>query len=401
MSRQQSRNTIARYQTARFVIVDVHRVLRDLLGEQLKRVGADRIRFVHRHDALWDALSEEPAPTFIIADWNADDGPAGVDMIHRIRDTDSIREASLILLADEVTAEMEALTEVYRVATILEKPYTAKQVLLEVDRELRLRESPTEFELLLKRGWQLLEEGTFEKALLVYNWLRQLNPDSLAALYGAGEAMSGKGELEDARAVFEDLIARSPMFLQGVDRLTDIAEAQGDHERAIELIERAIQLAPGAADRQVKLARQKHKSGDPEAAENALRRALRESPELWEATLSLSELLLAQDRLPEAREIVEGAQKHHPRRVELFNDLGIAFRRRGRLDEAARCYDTALAIDPNNAVLRYNAAVVQFMLGNNDVAAEWAQMVMRAAPQLNAARKLHEAIKSGKAPTDV
>jgi tetratricopeptide (TPR) repeat protein len=401
LSRQQSRNTIARYQTARFVIVDVHRVLRDLLGEQLKRVGAERVRFVHRHDALWEALAEEPAATFVIADWNADEGPAGVDMIHRIRETDAIREASLILLADQVTPEMEALTEVYRVATILEKPYTAKQVLLEVDRELRLRESPTEFELLLKRGWQLLEEGTFEKALLVYNWLRQLNPDSLAALYGAGEAMSGKGELDDARAVFEDLIARSPMFLQGVDRLTDIAEAQGDHERAIELIERAIQLAPGAADRQVKLARQKHKSGDPEAAENALRRALRESPELWEATLSLSELLLAQDRLPEAREIVEGAQKHHPRRVELFNDLGIAFRRQGRLDEAARCYDTALAIDPNNAVLRYNAAVVQFMLGNNEVAAEWAQMVMRAAPQLNAARKLYEAIKSGKSPKDV
>ncbi len=355
-----------RFRSARFLVLDPNDLLRSMVHGPLRAQGAAQVDYA-RDARSWLRAAAAGKHDLLVADWDQPD-MQGVEFVDRLRRADALRDAALVLLADEVTPAMRALEELYDIGGFVQKPFTTQALLATLAAAWQRRQNPTEFALLLKRGWQLLEADAFDKALLVYNWLRQLEPASLAALYGAGEALTGQGQLADARAIFEEVVERSPLCAKAYGRLSHVVRAQDDPDAVFRVLQRLVELAPNTPDTWVELARQHFRAGEVAPAEAAIQRALRLNPALWDATLVLTELLLAQDRLPEAAQLADAARRHHPRQTDLFNNLGIAFRKRGQLDQASRAYETALSIQPDNPVLLYNAAVVDFLLEADDQA---------------------------------
>lgn len=382
--------SIGRYRGKRFLVLDAHRVLQGMLGPHLRRLGAEQVVFA-ADAGTWLAALADPFDV-LVADWDLPEQP-GLDLVHRLRTAAVNRGAALLLFAARITPEMEALREPYDIAAFIPKPFQVRQVIDAVDAVLRARESPSEFDLLLRRGLGLLEQGVFDKALLVYNWLRQVAPGSLAALFGAGEAMSGQGRHDDARAVFEEVVARSPLFLKGYLRLVDLAEGRDDREEVFRLLQEVATLSPTVPDPHVRMARQHHRAGELAAAERSLRHALALDPARWEASLILTDVLLSQDRLPEAAALVDEARQHHPGQIDLFNNLGIALRRRGRLREAEQTYAAALAVRPDHPVLLYNAGVVQFLMGADTEARRLLDEALARQPDLASARQLRAVLE--------
>ena len=381
-----------RFRSARFLILDRNQELDVNLGAALRAAGAAQVEVVSDLRA-WLTAASRSTFDVLVGDWDQP-GMSGLELVDRLRLEARFNDAALMFVAESVTDAMSALVEPYRIVAFVERPLTGQRMMGGLDRAWSARQNPSEFQLLLRRGLRLLEEDAFEKALMVYNWLRQVEPESLSALFGAGQALSGQGQLDDARRVFEEVVERCPLFLQGYAQLGAVAEKQGDSEAVFRVLQAVVGLTPNRPDNLIKLARKQYQAGQQEASEATLRAALGQNPALWEASLILTDLLLAQDRLPEATELVDAAQQHHPGQTDLFNNLGIALRRKGRLQEAERSYATALAIQPDNAVLLYNAAVVDFLRERDAEAVVRLDRALAVRPDLTSAKRFKALLMS-------
>jgi tetratricopeptide (TPR) repeat protein len=382
---------------ARFLVLDTMQVLRGLLPAALESVEPVRMHFAGSAAAWEQCLGTSSDFDFLIADWDTCEG-GGLALVHTLRLRGSLRDASVILLADRVTPEMRALMPLYRIAAFVAKPFSVADVATAIRAELARRVSPDRLELLLNRAWRLLEEGSAPKALLVYQWLRGLHPDSLMALYGAGAALGAVGEVESGLTLLEDVVSASPLFLDAWNRMSDLAESDGDQVRAEAFAERAAALAPGAPEVLLRRARAAQRAGQSVAAERLLRECLKAAPELWAPAFELTELLLAQDRVYDAARVVDRVRPHQKGRIDLLNHLGVALRRRGHLAAARQTYALALAEQPRNPALLFNSAVAHLAAGDRARALDDLTEAVLVNPEFEAARGLLERVQGGETP---
>lgn len=382
---------------ASVLVFDAHQVLRGLLPPALDDVGPVRLRFADSLEQWEQVLASRDAVDVLFADWDAFEG-GGLSSLHGLRQRPSLNGSSLFFFAARVTPEMQALVPLYRLAGFVTKPFTVVQVAAAIRQELARRARPDRLELLLQRAWRLLDDGAAPKALLVYQWLRSLHPDSLAALYGTGTALGAVGELEAGLAMLEEVVCQSPLFLEAWNRMTDLAEAEGDEERARLFSERVEALAPGSPEALLRKARAAQQAGQLDVAERLLRQALKTAPELWAPVFELTELLLSQDRVYEAARIVDRAHTKGRGRIDLLNHLGVALRRRGHLSTARQLYALALAEQPDNPSLLFNSAVAHHLAGDSPRALEDLREAVRLRPDFAQARRLLELLSAGHVP---
>jgi tetratricopeptide (TPR) repeat protein len=381
---------------ARFLVLDVHEVLRGLLRPALESVGPVTMHFASTQAAWERAIEDASSYDFLVLDWDACEGP-GLAVVHALRQRVSLRDASLVLLAGNITPEMESLRPLYRIAAFVPKPFTVADIARAVRAELTRRQQPDRLDLLLSRAWRLMDDGAAPKALLVYQWLRTLQPDSLPALYGAGAALGVVGEWEVGLRLLEEVVDRSPLFLEAWNRMSDLAEAEGDI-RASEFAAQAAALAPTAPEVLVRRARAAQKAGNIAEAEKLLRLAFKAAPDLWAPAFELTELLLGQDRVYDAARVVDRVRTQHRARVDLLNHLGVALRRRGYVAVARQTYALALAEEPGNTALLYNAAVAHLAAGEIQRAKEDLREAVRIEPTFSLAKTLLERLSTGSAP---
>jgi tetratricopeptide (TPR) repeat protein len=381
---------------ARFLVLDIHEVLRGFLRPALESVGPVTMHFASTQAAWERALEDASSYDFLVLDWDTCDGP-GLAFVHALRQRANLRDASLILLAGTITPEMASLRPLYRIAAFIPKPFTVADIARAVRAELARRQSPDRLDLLLSRAWRLMDDGAAPKALLVYQWLRTLHPESLPAMYGAGTALGVVGEWEVGLRLLEEVVSQSPLFLEAWNRMSDLAEAEGD-ARAEDFAARAAALAPTAPEVLVRRARAAQKAGNTAEAEKLLRLAFKAAPDLWAPAFELTELLLAQDRVYDAARVVDRVRTQHRGRIDLLNHLGVALRRRGYVAVARQTYALALAEEPGNPALLYNAAVAHLAAGELQRAQEDLREAVRLEPSLTPARALLERLSSGTAP---
>ncbi|HZH78747.1 MAG TPA: tetratricopeptide repeat protein, partial [Archangium sp.] len=68
--------------------------------------------------------------------------------------------------------------------------------------------------------------------------------------------------------------------------------------------------------------------------------------------------LLSQGKLPEARQLLEGAHQKHPHHEKARNLLGLAYFKLGLFDRAAELYESLVRDNPGDATLRVNLGLV-------------------------------------------
>ena len=154
----------------RFLVLDTHDVLRGLLRPALESNSAVAMHFVSTLAAWERTLAGAAGYDFLIIDWDACEG-AGVALLHALCQQARLRDASVLVLASELTDELSALGPLYRVAAFVTKPFTVASVAAAIRNELGSRLRPDRLEVLLSRAWRLMDEGAAPKALLVYQWL--------------------------------------------------------------------------------------------------------------------------------------------------------------------------------------------------------------------------------------
>ena len=143
-------------------------------------------------------------------------------------------------------------------------------------------------------------------------------------------ALINQGKLQEAEAIYRDLIAAGTRNHIVYGNLAAICGMQGRFDELIELLRKTLQLKPNYPD-----------------AHNNLGIALQEQGDLDAAIASYNTALQLKPNDPEAH-----------------NNLGIALKEQGDLDAAIASYNTALQLKPNYPEAHKNLSMAELLAGD-------------------------------------
>jgi len=150
------------------------------------------------------------------------------------------------------------------------------------------------------------------------------------------------GRLDEAKALYEQVLAADPNHDDALHLLGVIAHQQSRHEEAIALIRRAIAIDPNAAMYHSNLGEALRATGRHAEAADAYRTALGLQPDLAQAHNNFGLALLAMGRLENAIAAHRAAVAAAPNYAEAWRNLGLALEAAHRPSEAVDCYRKAI-----------------------------------------------------------
>lgn len=150
------------------------------------------------------------------------------------------------------------------------------------------------------------------------------------------------GRLEEATAIYQDIVTREPDNADAWHLLGIIAHQADRPDAAEKMIRRAIAIRPGQANYFINLAAVLRKAGRHDEAANSLWRAIALSPRDAGAHADLAELLQHQGETDEARATLLKAIQLGPRSPALCERAARLLQELGHAEEAASLYRRAI-----------------------------------------------------------
>jgi tetratricopeptide (TPR) repeat protein len=271
----------------------------------------------------------------------------------------------------------------------------------------RPQEAMRDFELALKRrpalvaarmglGNALASMGRHAEALEHYRQALALRPRLPEAEFAAGFALARLGSIRKAELRYRRALTLRPDFAAAWMNLGHLLREEGREAYAEAALLRAVELRPDSIAGWIELALLERERRRPAAAEAHLRKAFALNPAEVETMVAWCQFRAAERDLAGAWEWLRWARMRNPEHAEALNMQGIllhaegryaeaimAFEQAealgnraapsnrgnslldmGRMDEALRAHETAVAQDPQNAGARYNLALTLLRLGD-------------------------------------
>lgn len=183
----------------------------------------------------------------------------------------------------------------------------------------------------------------------------QLQPESwMHDLFLRGLAFHRQGSLQDAQALYLQVLHQTPQHADALHQLGVLRRQQGQYAEAVALLRQAIDAKPGEALFYSNLGNAFRDQGDSASAEQAYREAIRLEPGFAQAHNNLGVLLLRQRRPDQAVMHLEKAIGLVPTFSDAINNLGFAYKDLGQLDEAMACYRRAVVLQPGHQDALFN-----------------------------------------------
>jgi protein O-GlcNAc transferase len=177
------------------------------------------------------------------------------------------------------------------------------------------------------------------------------------------------GQLPEAQALYEQVIAADPGDADAMQLLAMIHVHQGRRDAGLKLLQQAVSIDPDAADGHYNLGRVLASMGQHESAIASLRKALALQPDFVDAYLYLGLSLRSVNQLGQAEAVFRQALALRPDSIEVLNNLGTVLRAQGRLDDAIAMYRQAATVRSDIAEIHYNLGNALQAAGRVDQAA--------------------------------
>lgn len=236
----------------------------------------------------------------------------------------------------------------------------------------------------------LVEGGKPGEALVVLEPVTQAGQTEVAALEVLAVALTALGDLEAAENAARRIVESDAGSGSGDYQFGRIAEQRGDLSEAISFYERALEKDPALLAALQALVSVSLSDDRAEEAIEASRRFIAENPDQSGARLLLGSAYLQAGRLPLAEQEFErliadepalpqayvnlaavydddSAQRYetlrrglraNPEDLRLGIMVGLEYERHGRIDDAIAAYEEAMALNPDNALVPNNLAML-------------------------------------------
>lgn len=292
------------FRKLKFLIVDDFENFRRSLKQMLRNFGAEHIDIAaNGKEAVYKCTYERF--DVVLCDYNMGDAKNGQQVLEELRHKNLLKQTSLFaMVTAESSRHIVMSAREYQPDSYITKPVTRallekrlqalieqRQALYPINHELDLENLPRAIslcnELLPKlpryRNWLLrrladlyYQTGDLTHARKIYDEVLAFRDIGWAAL-GVAKVLVAEQEWDRAIAQLDQIIARTPDYIEAYDWLAQAQQGKGQDRRAQRTLEDAVKISPKAILRQRQLAQISTRNQDLETAAQA-----------WRSTVKLS-----------------------------------------------------------------------------------------------------------------
>lgn len=213
-----------------------------------------------------------------------------------------------------------------------------------------------------------LNGGRYEEALRLYQLQVAESPESVEALLGVSQALSGLERYEEALEWAEKSYARDPDSVGVLSQRAAVLSRLTRREEALADLDRALRIAPDAAYLHVARGYLLAELERFPLSVQAHSQALLLDPSLDLAYAGRAYSRAQTGEIEEAFADVEQALERNPNLVPAVHTYADLLFRRARFEESKTAFDRAIKLDPNDAFLWAGRGGVEAALDDRDSA---------------------------------
>jgi Flp pilus assembly protein TadD/TolB-like protein len=256
------------------------------------------------------------------------------------------------------------------------------EAVVSFNRALTLRANDAEAVVGLAQAYE--KQGRGDEAEKHFRRAIALRPDSAGMFAQLGAYCYSRGRYEEAVIQFRQAAQLSPEAARNHLNLGAALQALNRHDEALTAFQRSLAIEP-TADGWSNLGTLQFFLGRYEAARDSYRRATQLAPahhiawaNLGDACRAANDRQCAAEAWPHAIAAARAALLVNTSNAMTRAQLASALAKAGQLDEAQREIRRALEVDPTNALVLYEAAVVGVLRGSPDSAVSWLERAIAA-----------------------
>ncbi|HEY6332788.1 MAG TPA: tetratricopeptide repeat protein, partial [Blastocatellia bacterium] len=208
----------------------------------------------------------------------------------------------------------------------------------------------------------------------------KFNPELEHIFFNWGLAAYKAGALKDAIVPLEKQLALDPTSISVKQLLGTSYFAAENYEKAAELLSVVIEAKPSEASLYYPLALSLVKLGRTEAADQMIQRMMATSGNSAEAHILLAEAYQQEDDPTRALDELKAALALNDRVPLAHFYSGLIYVKMGKMDDAAREFESEVAIDGNNIEAKYHLAFVLLANQKTDKGIALMKEVVRIKP---------------------
>lgn len=312
----------------------------------LAEIGYEKVRTARSGTEAWTALKSYPVD-MVIASWSLPELD-GLALIKVIRADPEHSSLPILIMVEEVTRQQVIEAGQAGVTDIVIRPFTKKMFekkiasALSADQDER-RVKSKEY---LKQGEALMEQGKLNDALVCFQKVLEVN-EYAEVYYNLGYIKTAQTRYEEAILAFRKATEINNDFVQAYKKMGEVYARMGRGEESEACFEKA------------------------------------------------AEIYMEKNMDKAAEDVYLEALKFNPQTINVYNSLGILYRRRGKLQDSIRMYRKALRVNPDDENVHYNLAKVYMAVKNFTEAAKILKKSLILNPDFHEAADLLQSLEMG------
>jgi serine/threonine-protein kinase len=187
----------------------------------------------------------------------------------------------------------------------------------------------------------------YDGAIACFRRFIELDPKNAYAHTNLGNALRGKGQVDEAIACYKKALELDPNYASANLGLGNVlCDVRQDYDGAIDCFQKAIELDPKYVHAHTNLGNALRGKGQVDEAIACYKKALELDPKHANGHLGLGIALSMKGRMDEAIACYRKAIELDPKHAMAHYTNGNALKKKGRMDEAIACYKRAIELDP-------------------------------------------------------
>jgi CheY-like chemotaxis protein len=402
----------------KILVVDDFPAMRSMLRAMLINFGANNIKEAKNGEEALALLAQEKKD-LVLCDYNLGEGKDGQQVLEEAKERELLPYSSIFVMTTaENTSDMVMGAVEFQPDDYLIKPFT--KVVLQM-RIRKLQEKKTGFrkisnamerkdyqqalllcdaamqgdqknlfELMRLKGDLLQRTSNYAEAQQVYERVLKIR-DVPWAQFGLGKVLFKQNQFEQAREMFEVVIAENKTFVSAYDWLAQVEQSLGSGQKAQELLLKAVEISPKHLLRQRALGAISYSNENYDVAEKAYKTVVKEGRNSIHRSPNdfggLAKVYVKKESEKNALRIL-GDMKREYKRAEGKDLLeaamveGVVQKDLGNTDASGSALDKAMELfqqEPGNLSSEHAMELAEacFAIGKNEHGAELIKHVVR------------------------
>lgn len=332
--------------TDSFLLVDDDTAALKELAGIMNYIGFKKLQVAKSADKAWAKLKKDKIGCVISA-YDMDE-MSGLALLKIVRKDTKVGLTPFFLTDSAFTKVKVLRAGQAGVTGLIVSPYDTNGILTKLDAAKDVKDDPViiEKQKSVSKAMELMENENYEEALEVFEEL-VTEGESAEYYYNIGFIKTSKGEYTEGIASFKKATELDQLFGKAY-------EAMGKAYQAI---------------------------GNPEEAKKCLQTA--------------ADLYMNKEKVEDAEDILNEILQIGSESLNVFNSLGVLYRKKGDFETSLKQYRRALRINPEEPFIHYNIGRVYLDMKESQKAKEYFENAVKFDPDFEQAKQVINAIELG------